>query len=125
MAGLWLAGLVLAVPPLPAAADGAALHAVADGHLYHVASDTATTTLAAQLDVAIESMTTINGTLHAASSGRLPALYQVATDGVTSLKGPFDHSSSRSISGLRGLERIGTDLLAVNAFESSFGLAEH
>ena len=88
LARLWLAGLL--ATPFHTAADGAALHAVADGRFYHVASDTAATTLVARLDVGVESMTTLNGSLHAASSGDLPALYQVAADGMTDLK---DHST--------------------------------
>ena len=74
--GLWLAGLL--ATPFHAAADGAALHVVADGRLYHVAAHTAATSLVARLDVGVESMTTLNGSLYAASSGNLPALYEVA-----------------------------------------------
>ena len=117
LARLWLAGLL--ATPFHAAADGAALHAVADGRFYHLASDTAAKTVVAEIDIEVESMTTLNGSLYAASSGSLPALYQVAADGMTSLKGPFDHSTSRNISGFRGLERIGGDMLSVNTDDNS------
>ena len=45
--------------------------------------------------------------------------FHAAADGATSPKGPFDHSSSRNISGFRGLERIGGHMLSVNTYDSS------
>lgn len=78
---LWLASLL--VTPFHVAADGAALHVMADGHLYHVVLDTAKTTFVAKLNIEVESMTTLTGSLYAASSGDLPALYRVTGDGMT------------------------------------------
>ena len=45
--------------------------------------------------------------------------FHAAADGAKSLKGPFDHSSARNISGFRGLERIGGHMLSVNTYDSS------
>lgn len=118
--GLWLAGLLAA--PFHAAADGAALYAVADRHLYRVASDTAETTLVAKLDVDVQSMAMLNGSLHVASSGDVPALYRVAADNMTTLIGSFDYSGYSGDEGnplFRGLERIGGDVLAVE-FETLY-----
>ena len=114
--GLWLAGLL--ATPFHAAADGAALYAVADRHLYRVASDTAKTTLVAELDVGLQSMATLNGSLHVASSGDrlvVPALYRVAVDNIMTLIGPFDYSYLSDEDGggpFQGLERIGGDVLS-------------